>query len=141
MQESGEIVIFNVGDLICGLDTAGVREIIKEYTVTSIHHSPPFVRGVINLRGDIVTVIDLKIKFGIKRTEENVENIIVVSFHGENVGLLTDSIDDIIPVDQDCVEPPPSNIGGLAGSLLSGVYKLEEGLAVILDVDGVLRKE
>lgn len=135
-----ELTIFQVADIACGLDTADVQEINKHIQITKAYGAPDYVRGIINLRGEIVTVIDLRQIFGIEIEEIN-ENmrIVIVENQGENIGLLVDSIDDIITADPSMIEPPPSNISGVTGEYFTGILKTENALISILDIHNLLK--
>ncbi len=134
-----ELTIFQVADLSCGLDISDVQEINKHIDITKAYGSPDYVRGIINLRGEIVTVIDLRQKFGMPAEEIN-ENmrIVIVESQGENIGLLVDRIDDIVLADPQLIEPPPSNVSGVTGEYFTGVLKTEKSLITILDIHNLL---
>ncbi len=134
-----ELTIFQVADLSCGLDISDVQEINKHIDITKAYGSPAYVRGIINLRGEIVTVIDLRQKFGIEMEEIN-ENmrIVIVESQGENIGLLVDRIDDIVIADPQLIEPPPSNVSGVTGEYFTGVLKTDNSLITILDIHNLL---
>lgn len=134
-----ELTIFQVADISCGLDISDVQEINKHIDITKAYGAPDYVRGIINLRGEIVTVIDLRQKFGIE-TEEINENmrVVIVESQGENIGLLVDRIDDIVIADPKLIEPPPSNVSGVTGEFFTGILKTENSLITILDIHNLL---
>lgn len=137
-----EYAIFNVGDVICGLNIDSVREINRNLELTQVHLSPDYVKGVINLRGQIVTVIDLRRKFEMEPQELNEKmRIMVVRSGEEDIGLLVDGVDDIATTIEDEADPPPPHISGGVGQYLSGVYKMHQRLVCILDVEKLLRLE
>ena len=136
---SMELVIFYAGDILCGLPALNVREILKGQKVTPVYHAPPYVIGVINLRGDIVTIIDLCAKMEQDVAgNEGPNNFIIVHYKGENLGLSVGLIDDIIPASTKDIEPPPAHVGQKSGAYLSGIYKMEGQLAAILDIEKLL---
>ncbi len=134
-----ELTIFQVADISCGLNTSDVQEINKHLDITNAYGAPDYVRGIINLRGEIVTVIDLRKKFGIEveKINENMR-IVIVENQGENIGLLVDRIDDIITAKPTMVEPPPSNVSGVTGEYFTGILKTEDSLIAILDIQNLL---
>lgn len=138
-----KLALFESGNLLCGLDIAHVQEINKNIAVTAVHRAPKYVRGVINLRGEIVTVIDLRSKFGFAPlTQAAAEAQIVIVRQGdENIGLLVDSVSDVVIVDEKDIEPPPSNLTGETGHFFKGVCKLEHSLVVILNIDELLARD
>lgn len=134
-----ELATFSVGEAQCGIDILKIQEINKQTEVTSVPQAPNYVVGVLNLRGRIVTVVDLGLKTGlspITREKEN-RNIIVDSM-GEHIGLLVDKISDVMSADPSQMEPPPANLGGIEGSYFEGVLKTDTGLIGVLDIERVL---
>ncbi|MEA3286985.1 MAG: chemotaxis protein CheW [Candidatus Marinimicrobia bacterium] len=137
-----ELTIFQVADISCGLDIADVQEINKHVDITKAFGAPDYVRGIINLRGEIVTVIDLRQKFGIKQKELNEKmRVVIVESQGENMGLLVDRIDDIVVADPKLIEPPPSNVSGVTGEYFTGILKTDTALISILDIHNLLSIE
>ena len=134
-----ELATFYVGDALCGMDILNVQEINKLIEMTSVPQAPEYVMGIINLRGQIVTVIDLGKKLGLSAHElsESSRNIIVNS-RNEHVGLMVSKISDVVEADLSKVENPPANIGSVQGIFFTGVYKTEDSLIGILDADRVL---
>lgn len=134
-----QFATFHVGNLLLGVDIRIVQEINRQTDVTAVPNAPPHVRGVINLRGEVATVIDLRTVLGLPRAEESKEarNLIVHS-QGEPIGLWIDQISDILAVNPDEIDPPPSNIDGVNGRFFSGVHTLETEIVVLLDVERVL---
>jgi purine-binding chemotaxis protein CheW len=137
-----ELAIFQVGDMPCGLDTSLVREIIKNTQLTKVHLAPDYVRGVINLRGEIATVIDLRKKFSMETVEES-ENmeIVVVKSGSENIGLLVDRVRDVVWADRKEITQPPSNIRGVTGIFFSGIFKMKNELVSILNSEELLKTD
>jgi purine-binding chemotaxis protein CheW len=137
-----EHAVFRVGDMLCGVDISAVQEINKHLEITTVYHAPKFVRGVLNLRGQIVTVIDLRNKFGLPSVPINEEmRIVIVRTGGENIGLLVDGVDDVVLANPRDLEAPPSNLGGISGDFFTSIYKTEEGLVALLDIEAILRQD
>lgn len=136
-----ELAIFNVGDIVCALKSIEVQEIIKNQEITMVHHAPEYVKGVINLRGQIVTIISMHKKFnldippGSKNTDAQ---IVIVKMGEESVGLLVDSVDDILLANTDHIEEPPSNLRGVNGDYFTGIYKKQDALVAILNIQEIL---
>ncbi|MBN1852235.1 MAG: chemotaxis protein CheW [Pirellulales bacterium] len=137
--EELQLVTFYVGDLLLGLDILQLQEIIRNFDVTPAPHAPDYVLGVINLRGDVVTVVDLRTVLGYPPAEVTREtrNLIVES-QGEFIGLLVDRIADTVSITLDAIEPCPSNIDGVEGRFFRGVYTTETDIVVILDLEETL---
>jgi purine-binding chemotaxis protein CheW len=137
-----ELATFYVGSALCGMDILNVQEINKLMEMTKVPQAPEYVTGILNLRGQIVTVVDLGKKLGLTSTDlsETTRNIIVNS-DSEYVGLLVSSISDVVEAKWEKVEEPPANIGGVQGAFFKGVFKTKDRLIGILDVHKVLAEE
>lgn len=137
-----ELATFYVGDALCGMDILKVQEINKLMQMTKVPQAPEYVLGILNLRGQIVTIIDLGKKLGLGETDvsQDPRNIIVNS-SGGHVGLLVRRISDVVSADMDKQEAAPANMRGIQGEYFTGVYKTDSNLIGILNVDKVLSIE
>ena len=137
-----ELVTFFVGDALCGMDILKVQEINKLIEMTRVPQAPEYVLGILNLRGDIVTIIDLGKKLGLKSTElSNKTRNIIVNSNEEHIGLMVEQISDVFQAEWEKVEAPPANLGDVQGKYFTGVFKTEDRLIGILDVEKVLEEE
>jgi len=137
-----ELATFYVGDALCGMDILKVQEINKLMEMTKVPQAPDYMIGILNLRGQIVTIIDLGQKLGLGKAElSNESRNIIVNAPGEHVGLLVTRISDVVMADPDKIESAPANMSGLQGGFFTGVYKTENRLIGILDIKEVLRLE
>jgi purine-binding chemotaxis protein CheW len=141
-SDSIEMATFYIGSALFGMDILKVQEINKILDLTSVPQAPEYVKGIMNLRGQIVTIIDLGIKLGLSEIEigPDTRNIIVSS-KNEYIGLLVDGIGDVERTSKDAVESAPANIGGVKARFFEGVYKKENSLIGILNVENVLKEE
>lgn len=130
---------FYVGGLLLGVDIRLVQEINRQLEMTPVPNAPKHVRGVINLRGEVATVIDLRTVLGLPPAEQtrDTRNLIVHS-QGEAIGLLVDRISDILTIRPDQISDSPSNVDGVDGKFFLGVHTLENDICVLLDVEQVL---
>lgn len=134
-----EIATFYIGDILMGVDIQKVQEINRHVDLTPVPHAPACVRGVINLRGDVVTVLDLRTVLDLEPAELNETSRNMIAKAGdEQVGLLVDRIADVVKVTRDEIEPPPANISGIEGRFFDGVYKMKSDLLIILNAEEVL---
>jgi len=135
-----ELATFHVGNGICGMDILKVQEINKMMQMTKAPQAPDYVMGILNLRGQIVTIIDLGKKLGLGDTDtSNDPRNIIVNSSGGHVGLLVKKIGDVVAADMSKLERAPANMSGIQGEYFTGVYKTKNNLIGILDVDRVLR--
>ncbi len=137
-----ELATFYVGKALCGMDILKVQEINKLMQMTKVPQAPEYVIGILNLRGQIVTIIDLGKILGLGETDlsQDPRNIIVKS-EGGHVGLLVRQLSDVVEADMEKKEHAPANMGGIQGEFFTGVYKTDNELIGILDVDKVLSIE
>ncbi|MDO9041386.1 MAG: chemotaxis protein CheW [Desulfocapsaceae bacterium] len=137
-----ELATFYIGDALCGMDILKIQEINKLMDMTKVPQAPSYVIGILNLRGQIVTIIDLGKKLGLGATDATLSSRnIIVNSPGEHVGLLVTRLSDVISADTGKIERAPANMGGIQGEFFSGVYKTEDRLIGILDINKVLRLE
>jgi purine-binding chemotaxis protein CheW len=131
-----EIAVFRVDSLWCGLDISVISEITTAGQITPVYGSTPDIAGIINLRGQIVTIINLAKKFGFQTEEKKGESIIIIiHFDEESIGLLADGIYDILPVKKACLEKKPSNLEGISARYFTEVMKTPEMLIMLLDLE------
>ncbi len=139
--QSLEFSTFYVGGALCGINILNIQEINKHFDITQVPQAADYVKGILNLRGRIVTIIDLGAKLGLEPVSETKDNRnIIVNSEDEHIGLLVDAIKDVVSARQDDIEPSPSNIGGVKGKFFQGVLKTEKDLIGILDIDEVLKE-
>ncbi len=133
-----EIVVFRVDDVMCGIDILQVQEIKKIHAHAVVYRAPSYVRGLVNMRGQVVTLIDVghRLGLGAKRLDQPTPAIIV-SVGGELVGLLVDEVDDVIAAAPSDVLPPPSNLGGVEGRFFEAVARTADGLVALIDVERI----
>lgn len=130
-----QLVTFHVGDEEFGVGILDVREINRMMEITRVPHAPDFVEGVINLRGQVIPVVDLRKRFGLTETERDKSaRIVVVELGDKVVGFLVDSVSEVLRVPQTLVEPPPPIVGGIDSEYIRGVVKLEDRLLILLDL-------
>ncbi len=134
-----ELATFYVGGALCGINILNIQEINKHFEITKVPQSSDYVIGILNLRGKIVTIIDLGKKLELSEIKQNKDSRnIIVNSNDEHIGLLVDDISDVVSSDKAQIESPPSNLNGIKGKFFSGVLKTEDKLIGILDIDEVL---
>ncbi len=139
MSESHQYCTFYLGDHCFGLDVLKVQEIIRSQPLTTVPLAHPVVRGLINLRGQIVTAIDLRKRLEMPAAADDFEPVnIVVQTDDGAVSLLVDEIGDVLEMNESQFERPPETLQGASRDLIQGAYKLPDRLVVILDPDLIL---
>lgn len=134
-----QYVAFELAGETYGVDIACVREIYNWKKATTVPQAPSFVEGVINLRGSVVPVIDLRKRFGLPETEPTKDTrIVVVEMKGLTIGMVVDAVSEVLRISSDQVEPPPPVVVGIGAEFIVGVAKLEERLIILVDLEKVL---
>lgn len=146
ITEARQYLTFKLGDEVFALDVAKVREVLDFSTITRIPKTPDFLRGVINLRGCVVPVVDLRLGFGMPRTERTVNTCIVVVevlIEGETVvvGALADSVEEVIDLEPDQIQQAPTIGNHIKTDFIQGMGKRDAGFVMILDIDRVFSDE
>ena len=120
-----------------GVDINGVREIIRMQEITSVTKAPSFVNGVINLRGKVIPVLDLRRRFSMRETEHTKDSrIVVVDIHGQDIGMVVDAVTEVLRIPNSAVEPP-CIVTTMDSDYLEGIAKLEGQLVILLDLTKV----
>ncbi len=141
-----QYLTFRLAHETFAVDVARVREILDFISITKVPRTPDFMRGVINLRGSVVPVVDMKLKFGMEATEKTVDTCIIVlevTIEGETtiVGALADSVEEVLELEPAQIEPPPRIGMKLNIDFISGMGKLGEDFVIILDTDRIFSFE
>jgi purine-binding chemotaxis protein CheW len=141
--DDGQLVAtFLLGDAAFGIGAAQVQEVVRVGDITPVHHAPPYVVGIRNLRGKIVTVIDLRVRLDLGIVDAGADRrILIVDWQGEPIGLLVDSVAETISVNPADVVPPPPNVHGIQSRNLRGVCRSGERLVALLDPGVVLKTD
>ncbi len=141
-EELLQLVSFNIGEEEFGVDILQVQEINRMLEVTRVPNAPEHVDGVINLRGKVIPIIDLRRRFGMDRKEHDKHTrIVVVELSGKVVGFVVDAVREVLRIPRSVTEPPPSIAGSVNEEYITGVGKLEDRLLILLDLEKVLGAE
>ena len=127
---------FYVGDLFLGIEVERIQEVLRDSVVTAVPKAPSAILGLINLRGQIVTAVDLRTRFGLpNRDSEASSTILVLDGADELLSLVVDRAGDVVEVEDDHFEEPPDTLKSESRRLVRGAYKLEHRLLLVLDAD------
>ncbi|MBF0286023.1 MAG: chemotaxis protein CheW [Magnetococcales bacterium] len=146
ITETTQFLTFTLADEVFAVDIARVREVLEFTTLTVVPRTPDYMRGVINLRGSVVPVVDLRLKFGMSRTEKSVNTcIIIVEVEQDDdkvvLGALADSVKEVMNLEPGQVEPPPKIGARLRTDFIRGMGKHEDQFIIILDTDRVFSSD
>ena len=134
-----QFVIFKLENEEYGIDILRVKTIEKMSVITRVPKAPPYIKGVITLRGEVVPIIDLREKFNVKATEES-ENtrIIIIYVDDVTIGLIVDSVSEVTEIDSASIEESPEAVGNIEISNICGIGKLNDRIIILLDAYKIL---
>jgi purine-binding chemotaxis protein CheW len=137
-----QLVTFRVGGEEFGLDVFQVHEILRHVEPTPMPKAPAFVEGVLDVRGTLVPVVDLRKRFELLDVRyDDDTRIILVDFQGERLGLVVDEVSEVMRVAETAVSPPPQFVRGLAAEFIRGIVRMEGRLVVLLDLERILSSQ
>jgi purine-binding chemotaxis protein CheW len=138
-SQTALLATFLVRDALCALDAVSIQEVIRLGPLTPVRHAPPAVAGIVNLRGKIVTVLDLGLRLGFPAIVPAAESRIFIMEDGnEFIGLLVDRVDEVVEVDPTQLQPPPANLSPRQARFLQGICRTGNRVITLLDTAAVL---
>lgn len=141
-QELIQLVTFSIGEEEFGVNILQVQEIIRTMEITKVPRAPEFVEGVINLRGKVIPIVDMRSRFGLEsKGHDKYTRIIVIENEMIIVGFVVDSVSEVLRLPANSVQPPPPVVAGMDSEYIDGVGKLEDRLLILLDLDSLLDNE
>ena len=138
--QSSKHLLFNIGSEVYGIDIAHVTEIIEMQKITEVPDMPGFIKGVINLRGRVIPVMDLRLRFEMKEREYDDRTcVIIVNIASTSMGFIVDTVAEVHDIAADDIEPPPSfKTDEGRNQYISGLGKVEDRVTILIDVDQIL---
>ncbi|HWR43144.1 chemotaxis protein CheW [Sporomusa sp.] len=134
-----QLVVFKLGREEYGVSILQVQEIKRMTDITRVPHSPDYIKGVMNLRGSVLPVIDLKKRLNLPPQDYTDDTrIIIVKVEDITIGMIVDAVSEVTTIDQMSIEPPQAVVGGIAADYLSGVGKMENRLLILLNADAII---
>lgn len=134
-----KIIVFQLKEKEYAIPVEHVRSIEKVLHITRVPGVAPFIKGVINLRGLVTPIVDLRSRFGIEESGYSDSTRIIIAVIGElEVGLIVDAANDVLDIARDSIEPPPEIVGGNEADYINGVVKIEKRLVILLDLEKVM---
>ena len=137
-----QLVSFNIGSEEFGVDILKVQEINRMVEITKVPQAPRYIEGVINLRGKVIPIIDLRKRFNLEMKEPDKNTrIVVVDINGNIMGMIVDAVSEVLRLPSGTIEPPPELVTGINSEYIKGVAKLEDRLLIFLDLSKVVNAE
>jgi purine-binding chemotaxis protein CheW len=138
----GEFLTFRLGAEEYGIDILKVQEIRSYESPTRIANAPPFIKGVVNLRGVIVPIVDLRLKLSCETAEYNSFTVVIVlNVKGRVVGAVVDSVSDVLALDKDTIKPAPEMSSAVDTSFITGIGSVAERMLILMDIEGLMASE
>jgi purine-binding chemotaxis protein CheW len=137
-----QLVVFELADEFYGINIAVVESIIKMQEITQLPQTPAYIKGVTNLRGTVLPVIDLRIRFGLETQKDTKQTrVIIVTMGAVKVGLMVDGVSEVLRISDESIEPLPPMVNSVNSDFLKGIVRLEDRLIILLEVEKVLDLE
>ena len=137
-----QLVSFNIGSEEFGVDILKVKEINRMVEITKVPQAPHYVEGVINLRGKVIPIVDFRKRFNLEvREYDKNTRIVVVEIGGNIMGMVVDSVSEVLRIPSSTIEPPPEIVSGINSDNIKGVAKLDDRLLIFLDLSKVIDVE
>lgn len=137
-----QLVSFKVGEEEFGIDILKVQEINRMLKVTKVPNAPDFVEGVVNLRGRIIPVIDLRKRLSIEsKDHDHKTRIVVVDIEGNIIGFIVDEVNEVLRISKDIIENPPELVSRVNSDFITAVAKLEDRIIILLNLNHLLQKD
>jgi purine-binding chemotaxis protein CheW len=134
-----QLVVFELAEELYGINIALVESIIKMQSITQLPQTPSYIRGVTNLRGTVLPVIDLRMRFGLETQPDTKRSrVIIVTMGNIKVGVMVDGVSEVLRVPDESIEPLPPMVNSVNADFLKGIARLEDRLIILLDVEKVL---
>lgn len=147
-QEQGDgtqlsqVVSFRLANEQYAIDIMGVQEIILLSAITQIPDVPEYIRGLINLRGKVIPIVDLRKRFHLEAAEPNEHTrIVVVNTADHTFGIVVDAVNEVLRIQEEQLEPPPTGLVGTERAYIKGLVKMEEKIMILLSLEGMLSQE
>ena len=141
MFQDVQLVIFNLAKEEYGLPIGKVQEINRVAAVTKLPHTPEFMEGIINLRGRVIPVVDLRKRFGLAvKPHEDDTRIMIIDIDGQTVGIIVDAVNEVVQMPGASIEPPPPTFI-LEAQYIEGIGKMEDRLVILLNIDRVMTSQ
>lgn len=134
-----QLVVFELANEFYGIDIAVVESIIKMQAITQLPQTPTYIKGVTNLRGTVLPVIDLRIRFGLETQPDTKQTrVIIVTMGKVKVGVMVDGVSEVLRISDGSIEPLPAMVNSVNADFLKGIVRLEDRLIILLEVEKVL---
>lgn len=142
LKKTKRVLVFSLGDENYGVEIDQTKEVIRPSDITKVPNTPEFVIGVMNLRGEIISIIDIRYFFGIAQKEKNKDvRIIVTDVTGEPIGIIVDKVEDTIDIQEDKIQPPLATLKGNVAAYTRGQVDINKKILILLDLEKIVNTD
>jgi purine-binding chemotaxis protein CheW len=139
MAESNQLVTFQLGEELYGINIMDVKEIVRVQAIRAIPNAPTYVEGIFNLRSEIIPIVNLHKRFHLKKAaasedDELLSGFIILDIDGMKLGVIIDRVSRVVTIEKEEIQPPPQMITGIGAEYIKGVVRQEEGYLIILNI-------
>ena len=139
MSEQNQLVTFQLGEELYGINIMDVKEIVRVQAIRAIPNAPAYVEGIFNLRSEIIPIINLHKRFHLKRTvnseeDELLSGFIIIEIDGHKLGVIIDRISRVVTIEKEEIQPPPQMFSGIGAEYIRGVVRQDQGYLIILNI-------
>jgi purine-binding chemotaxis protein CheW len=139
MGEQNQLVTFQLGEELYGINIMDVKEIVRVQTIRAIPNAPSYVEGIFNLRSEIIPIINLHKRFHLKKMinseeDELLSGFIILDIDGMKLGVIIDRVSRVVTIERENIQPPPQMLSGIGAEYIQGVVRQERGYLIILDI-------
>jgi purine-binding chemotaxis protein CheW len=140
MSDQNQLVTFQLGEELYGINIMDVKEIVRAQTIRAIPNAPMYVEGIFNLRSEIIPIINLHKRFHLKKVvstdedDELLSGFVILDIDGMKLGIIIDRVSRVVTIEKEQVQPPPQMVAGIGAEYIQGVVRQEKGYLIILDI-------
>jgi purine-binding chemotaxis protein CheW len=139
MADQNQLVTFQLGEELYGINIMDVKEIVRVQTIRAIPNAPVYVEGIFNLRSEIIPIINLHKRFHLKRAvnseeDELLSGFVIIDLDGMKLGVIIDRISRVVTIEKEDIQPPPQMVSGIGAEYIQGVVRQDEGYLIILNI-------
>lgn len=139
MSEQNQLVTFQLGEELYGVNIMDVKEIVRVQAIRAIPNAPVYVEGIFNLRSEIIPIINLHKRFHLKRAvrseeDELLSGFVIIDIDGMKLGVIIDRISRVVTIEREEIQPPPQMLSGIGAEYIQGVVRQEHGYLILLDI-------
>lgn len=133
-MDLNQLIVFNLGDEEYGINISYAKEIVRIPKITKVPNMPVFMEGIIDLRGNVIPVIDAKTKFGFAQSERGIDSeLLILDLEGMNLGIIVDDVSEVVNINENAVKRLAGKMGTIGGKSIEGIFKIDNRLVLLIN--------